>query len=330
METTPPPRRWRALALVCAAFFMTILDVSIVNVALPSIEKSLHFSRENLQWVVTAYAITFGGFLLLGGRAADYLGRRRVFSVGVTLFTLASLVCGLAQSEVMLIVSLVVAALLLVAFVVVETRVAQPLMPLRIFRTRTVAGANVIASLLAVAVFSNFFLLTLYVQQVLGWSALKAGLTFLATAGTVVIVAGLSQALVTRVGAKWVLMAGLALITGAMLWYAQIPTHGHYGTDLLPGYVMMGFGLAMSFIPVSIAALAGVEAREAGLASGLLNTFQQIGGAVGLAIAATIATEHTKTLFKQGTPPPDALTGGFCWAFWILAAVAATAIVGTL
>jgi EmrB/QacA subfamily drug resistance transporter len=461
MEATLDPRRWRALALVCAAFFMTILDVSIVNVALPSIARDLQFSRENLQWVVTAYAITFGGFLLLGGRAADYLGRRRVFSVGVALFTVASLVCGLAQTEVMLIVSravqglgaaiispaalsivtttfaegsernkalgiwgamggsgaavgvlmggvltkylgwewiffvnvpvgalvllltprivresrleaerrrydplgaiavtsglallvfgiseapkasvgwasaqtivsLVVAALLLVAFVVIETRVAEPLMPLRIFRTRTVAGANVIASLLAVAVFSNFFLLTLYVQQVLHWSALRAGLTFLATAGTVVAVAGLSQALVTRIGPKWVLTTGLALVTGAMLWYAQIPAHGHYASDLLPGYLMMGFGLALSFIPVSIAALAGVEAREAGLASGLLNTFQQIGGAVGLAVASTIATEHTKTLFLQHAARPEALTGGFRWGFWFLAAVAASGIVATL
>src|ERR671932_43268 len=457
----PNPRPWLTLAVVGAAFFMTVLDVAIVNVAIPSIQRDLNIREETVQWVITAYAITFGGFLLLGGRMADLLGRRRIFVGGLILFTLASLVCGLANSAGVLItaravqgvgaaiispaalsivtttftegaernkalgiwgalggsgaaagvlfggiltkylgwewiffvnvpvgalvllltprivresrleaarrrydplgaitvtaglallvfaiseapkrtvgwsstqtiVSLVVTALLLVSSVAIETRVAEPLMPLGIFRTRTVAGANIVAALLAVAVFSNFFLLTLYVQQVLGWSALKAGLTFLATAGTVVLVAGLAQALVTRLGPKWVLTAGLALVTAAMLWYAQIPTHGQYASDLLPGYVMMGFGLAMSFIPVSIAALAGVEAREAGLASGLLNTFQQIGGAVGLAIAATIATEHTKTLFLQGAAPPDALTGGFRWAFWFLAAIAAVGVVAAL
>jgi EmrB/QacA subfamily drug resistance transporter len=459
VSTTPDPRRWQALALVCVAFFMTILDVSIVNVALPSIQKALDFSRESLQWVVTAYAITFGGFLLLGGRAADFLGRRRMFMAGLVLFTLASLSCGLAQSEPWLIASramqglgaaiispatlsiitttfdegpernkalgiwgamggsgaavgvllggvltkylgwewcffvnvpvgaavlalapvvvresrrdtrerrydpagavtvtaglallvyavskapdwgwgsaraigcLVAAGMLLATFVAIEAVGKAPLMPLRIFRVRTVAGANVVGALLAIAVFSNFFILTLYVQQVLHYSALKAGVTFVATAGTVVLVAGLAQALVTRIGPKWVMAAGLALVCGAMLWYAQIPVHGHYATDLLPGYLMMGFGLALSFIPVSVAALAGVEQHEAGLASGLLNTSQQIGGAIGLAVASTIATTHATTLLKQRTPPPEALTSGFRWAFWFLAAVAAAGVVAAL
>ena len=460
MTTTgPDPRRWQALALVCVAFFMTILDVSIVNVALPSIGTELHFSQESLQWVITAYAITFGGFLLLGGRAADLLGRRSVFMVGVALFTIASLACGLASSESFLIaaravqglgaaiispatlsiittafdegaernkalgiwgamggsgaavgvlaggvltkylgwewiffvnvpvgvlvlllaprvvretrvegarrrydplgavtvtsglallvytiskapdvgwgsartiVLLAVSAALLAVFLAWEAWTRDPLMPLRIFRIRTVTGANVVGALLAAVVYSNFFVLTLYVQQVLHYSALKAGLTFLATAGTVILWAGLAQALVTRIGPKWVMAAGLALTGGAMLWYAQIPVHGSYASDLLPGYLMMGFGLAFSFIPVSIAALAGVEQHQSGLASGLLNTSQQIGGAIGVAVASTIATSHASTLLADGVAPPEAFTSGFRWAFWTLAAVAAAGVLAAV
>ncbi len=460
MSTSEPdPRRWKALALVCVAFFMTILDVSIVNVALPSIGRSLHFSQANLQWVVTAYAITFGGFLLLGGRAADLLGRRSIFMFGLVVFSAASLACGLAGSEAVLIgaravqglgaaiispatlaiitttfdegsernkalgiwgamggsgaavgvlaggvltkylgwewiffvnvpvgaavlalaprfvresrietarrrydplgavlvtsgLALLVYAIskapdtgwgssrtilllagsaaLLAAFLVVEARVAEPLMPLRIFRIRTVAGANIVGALLAVAVFSNFFVLTLYVQQVLHYSALKTGVTFVATAGTVVVVAGVAQALVTRVGAKPIMALGLALTAGAMLWYAQIPVHGSYASDLLPGYLMAGFGLAFSFIPVSIAALAGVGPREAGVASGLLNTSQQVGGAIGVAVVSTIATSHTSHLLRSGVDPAAALTAGFRWAFWALAGVAAAGAIAAL
>jgi EmrB/QacA subfamily drug resistance transporter len=457
--TAPDPRRWKALALVCVAMFMTVLDISIVNVALPSIGKALDFSRENLQWVITAYAITFGGFLLLGGRAADYLGRRRVFMVGLVLFTLASLACGLAESEGMLIAAravqglgaaiispatlsiitttfdegaernkaigiwgamggsgaavgvlaggvltkylgwewiffvnvpvgalvlaltprfvresriavarrtydplgavtvtsslvllvyaiskapdvgwgsartillLVASAVLMAGFLVWETHERQPLMPLGIFRIRTVAGANVVGFLLAAVVFSNFFVLTLYVQQVLGWSALRTGVTFLATAGTVVLVAGGAQALVTRIGPKRVLALGLALTSGAMLWYAQIPVDGHYASDLLPGYLMMGFGLALSFIPVSIAALAGVAEREAGLASGLLNTSQQIGGAIGVAVVSTLMASHTTSLLREGVGAPEALTSGYRWAFWLLAGVGIAGVLATL
>jgi EmrB/QacA subfamily drug resistance transporter len=225
---------------------------------------------------------------------------------------------------------LAASAALLVVFVVIEVRVSDPLMPLRIFRIRTLAGANVVSVLLAVAVYSNFFVLTLYVQQVLHYSALKTGVTFVATAGTVVVVAGLAQALVTRIGPKWVMAMGLALVTGAMLWYAQIPVHGSYASDLLPGYLMMGFGLAFSFIPVSIAALAGVPEQESGLASGLLNTAQQVGGAIGVAVASTIATSHTKTLLREGTSFPSALTAGFQWAFWTLAVVGALGVIASL
>ncbi len=343
---------------------MTILDVSIVNVALPSIGRSLNFSRENLQWVITAYAIAFGGFLLLGGRAADLLGRRRVFFVGVVVFTAASLVCGLAQSEGMLIISravqglggaiispaalsivmtsfdegpernkalgiwgalggsgaavgvlaggvltkylgwewiffvnvpvgalvllltprivpesrreggernydalgavlvsgglallvytisrapdvgwatartillLVASGALLVGFLVNERRVSDPLMPFHIFRVRTVTGANVVGLLLGAVLFANFFLLTLYVQNVLGYSALKTGVTFVATAGTAVVAAGVAQALTTRLGPKPVIAVGLLLLLGGMIWYSQIPVHGSYASDLLAG-----------------------------------------------------------------------------------------------
>src|SRR5437763_1934765 len=450
----PDPLRWKALTVVCAAFFMTVLDVSIVNVALPSIGKSLHFSREDLQWVITAYAITFGGLLLLGGRAADLLGRRRVFLAGVAVFTGASLLCGLAWSEGVLIaaraiqglgaaiispsalsivtttfeegaernkalgiwgaiggsgaavgvlaggvltkyagwewiffvnvpvgvlafllatrfvreskseretsqdvagaitvtaglallvyaisrapvvgwgagrtiVLLVVAAALLVGFVLWERRARDPLMPLGIFRIRTVAGANAAGLLLGAVVFSNFFDLTLYVQQVLGYSALQAGVTFGATAGTAVATAGLAQALVTRIGVKPVLTTGWILMTAGMLWYAQIPVHGSFWPNLLPGYLAVGVGLAFTFIPVSIAALAGVECHEAGLASGLINTAQQVGGAVGVAVASRGATRHFTTLLHQGTAPPDALTSGFRWAFWVVAGIAVAGI----
>jgi len=175
-------------------------------------------------------------------------------------------------------------------------------------------------------VFSNFFLLTLYVQQVLHYSALRAGLTFLATAGTVIPVAGLSQALVTKLGVRPVLVTGLALLTGGMLWYTQIPVHGSFATDLLPGYLMVGVGLAFSFIPMSIAALAGVEHHEAGLASGLINTSQQIGGALGVAIAATVAFSHAKTLVASGHDQLSAQTSGFSLGFWVMAAIGAVAV----
>jgi EmrB/QacA subfamily drug resistance transporter len=454
----PDPRRWQALALVCVAMFMTVLDVSIVNVALPSIKTSLHVAEKDLQWVITAYTIAFGGLLLLGGRAADLLGRRRMFMIGIGLFSIASLACGLASSIALLIAAravqgmgaaiispatlsiitttfdegsernkalgiwgamagsgaaagvllggiltkyagwewiffvnvpvgvivllltravvresraagmrgfdlggavtitaslallvygiskapdagwasgqtigfLVAAAVLLVAFVVIEERQEAPMFPFSIFRTKTVTGANVAGFLLGAVVFSNFFLLTLYVQQVLHYSALKAGLTFLATAGTVIPFAGLSQALVTKVGPRPVLATGLLLITGAMLWYTQIPVHGSFVSDLLPGYLMMGVGMAFSFIPMSIAALAGVRPHEAGLASGLINTSQQVGGALGVAIASTVAFTHMKTLLASGHDPASAQVSGFSLGFWVIAAFAAVAVVACL
>ncbi len=455
---TPDPRRWQALALVCVAFFMTVLDGTIVTVALPSIKTSLSVSDTNLQWLLIAYSITFGGLLLLGGRAADLLGRRRLFMIGLTIFTAASLVCGLANTIGVLIAAralqgvgaaivspavlsiitttfeegsernkalgiwgaiggsgaaagvlfggiltkyagwewiffvnvpvgalllaltrpivresriqglrgfdvggavtitsslsllvyaiskapdvgwgtgrtiglLIASAVLFVAFLVIETRSPSPMVSFDIFRIRTVTGANVCGFLLGAVVFSNFFLLTLYVQQVLGYSALKTGLTFLATAGMVVLVAGISQALVTRVGPRPVMAVGLALITGGMLWYTQIPVSGSFATHLLPGYLLVGVGMAFSFIPMSIAAVAGVEPQETGLASGLINAAQQIGGALGVAIAATVAFTHTKTLLASGHSSAQAATSGFALGFWVLAGISAISVVACL
>jgi EmrB/QacA subfamily drug resistance transporter len=451
------PLRWKALAIVCAAFFMTVLDVSIVNVALPSIGKALDFSRDNLQWVITAYAITFGGFLLLGGRAADLLGRRRVFYVGVAVFTVASALCGFAWSESVLIGAralqglgaaiispaalsiittmfdegpernkalgiwgaiggsgaavgvlaggvltkylgwewiffvnvpvgvlalalaprfvresrsgrdstqdiagavtvtaglallvygvsnapahgwtsnwtisrLAVAAILLVSFLVIESRAKDPLMPFRIFRVSTVAGANVAGLLLGAVVFSNFFILTLYVQNVLGWSALKTGITFVATAGTAILWAGVAQALVTRIGPKQVMAVGFLGLIAGMLWYTQIPVHASYWSDLFPGYLLVGFALPFTFIPVSIAALAGVEGHEAGLASGLINTAQQIGGAIGVAVTSSVSLTHFNHLVKSGHSVPSAFTSGSQWAFWVTVGVSVVGLVAT-
>src|SRR5207302_1944638 len=263
-------------------------------------------------------------------------GEHRGFdAIGAVSVTsgLALLVFGISKAPVdgwssaQTIVSLIVAVALLLFFVAWERRVPDPLMPLQVFRIRMVAGANAAALLLGAVVFSNFLILTLYVQDVLHYTALRTGITFLATAGTVVLVAGLAQAVTTRLGPRPVLAVGLALLTGAMLWYAQIPVHDTYARDLLPGYLMVGFGLALSFIPVSIAALAGVGPREAGLASGLINTSQQVGGAIGVAIALTVATSHTKSLLRTGHAPAYALTKGYALAFWVVAGLAAVGVV---
>jgi len=433
---------------VGTAFFMTILDVAIVNVAIPSIQKNLHIAESTVQWVVTAYAITFGGFLLLGGRMADLLGRRRIFLVGLVLFTLASLACGLASSAGVLIASravqglgaaiispaalsivtttfdegaernkalgiwgalggsgaaagvlfggiltkylgwewiffvnipvgavvlsltrpfvheshaelghrrfdatgavsvtasmtilvyaiskapfvgwatfrtiglLVLSAALLAAFLVTEARTKAPLMPFEIFRNRSVTAANVVGLLFGAGIFANFFILTLYVQQVLGWSALKAGLTFLATAGTVVVWAGVAQALVTRFGPRPIMTLGLLVAGGTMLYYTTLPVGGHYWPDLLPPYLTFALGLALTFVPVTIAAFVGVAPRLAGLASGLLNTSQQIGGAIGVAVASTIFTAHANSLLGSGHSFAQAYTSGYHWAFFALA-----------
>jgi len=454
------PLRWKALTVVCAAFFMTVLDVSIVNVALPSIGRGLHFSPDNLQWVITAYAITFGGFLMLGGRAADLLGRRRVFVAGVVVFTIASFFCGLAWSEGVLIASRAVQGLgaaiispaalaivmttfeegaernkalgiwgaiggggaavgvlaggvltkylgwewiffvnvpvgaitlaltprfvresraerestpdilgavtvtaglallvyavstapthhwlsattllllaaslaLLGAFLAVEARAHDPLMPFHIFRIRTVSGANISALLLGASLFANFFLLTLYVQDVLGWSALKTGLTFIATAGSAVLWAGVAQGLVTRFGAKPIMVIGFVGMLVGMIWYTQIPVHGSYWSDLLPGYLIIGFAIPFAFIPVSIAALAGIEHHEAGLASGIFNTAQQIGGAIGVAVVSSISLSRFNhlTSVHGASYFPQAFTSGTQWGFWACVVVSVVGLLAVI
>jgi EmrB/QacA subfamily drug resistance transporter len=451
MTPAATDRRWLTLAIVGAAFFMTILDVAIVNVAIPSIEIDLHISEQTVQWVITAYAITFGGFLLLGGRMADLLGRRLIFLIGLGVFTAASLVCGFANSSGVLIsaravqglgaaiispaalsivtttfregaernkalgiwgalggsgaaagvlfggiltkylgwewifwvnvpvgvlvfvlavalvpeskadlghhrfdaagavtvtggLALLVYAIskapdvgwgsartillllasfaILAVFAVIEVRSRSPLMPFRIFRLRTLLAANVVGFLLGAVIFANFFVLTLYVQQVLGWSALRTGVTFLATAGTTVIWAGVAQALTTRFGPRPVIVTGMLVLAAALAWYTQIPVDGHFWPDLLPAYVVFALGLAFAFVPVSIAAFMQVEPQEAGLASGLLNTSQQVGGAIGVAVAATIFTTQATSLLKSGHSQAQAFTSGYQHAFWALLALA--------
>jgi len=448
-------RRWLALAVIVAAQFMVVLDVAIVNVALPSIKTDLHFNQENLQWVITAYSILFGGALLLGGRLADLLGRRRLFVVGLVLFTVSSLLDGLAWSEGSLIafrslqglgaallspaalsilttefeegrernvalgiwgaasgsggaagvllggaltsafswswiffinvpVGLIVLAVtpwllresraqldhryfdtagaasitgglmllvyamtratqhgwattetigllaasaaLIVGFVVIELRSKAPLLPMGIFRLRTLAASNISGLLLAAAVFSQFFLLTLYMQQVLHYSALKTGVAYVALTLSIIGFSAVSQALATRIGIRRVLPVGLFLSAAGLVLYAQLPVHGHYFWDLFPAFLLSGIGLALAFVPMSIGALTGVQQSEAGIASGLINTSQQIGGAIGVAAATTIATTFTRHYVNAHPGATalggNALTHGFQVTFYVLAALA--------
>ncbi len=447
-------RRWRAFWLLAVAFFMMIVDLTIVNVALPTIGRKLHFPESDLQWVVTAYALTFGGFLLLAGRAADLLGRRRLFMAGLAIFTGASLACALATTDTFLIIMrgiqglgaavvlpaalsivmnmfsegaernkalgiwggigaaaatagllaggvltryagwqyifylnvpigaaalllarrvvpesrlrgarrsydplgavtvtgglvmlvyaisqaptagwtaprtlvlLAAAAALLAGFLIVETRAEAPLLPLRLFRLTTLAGSNAVGFLLGASFFSFFFTGTLYMQQVLGYSALKTGLAWLATSVTVLALAGPAQMLVTRASAKLVMAAGMALVGAGILWATQVPAHGTFWANLA-GPLFLAGGAAFAFIPVSIGALAGVTEHDAGIASGLLNTSQQIGGAIGVAVASTVAATHSRLLLSQGHAAAAALTGGFQWAFWVTGLTALAAV----
>jgi EmrB/QacA subfamily drug resistance transporter len=221
---------------------------------------------------------------------------------------------------------LVAAAALLVAFLVIETRVEAPLMPLRIFRLRTVAAANAVGLLLGGSFFGFIFVGTLYMQQVLGYSALQAGIAWLAASLTSVALAGLAQMLVTRTSPIPVMGLGMALIAGGILLAARAPVHGHFWSSLAAAFFIAGAGTAFAFIPISIAGLAGVAEREAGLASGLLNTSQQLGGALGVAIASTVAATHTKTLLESGHASNIALTGGLQWAFWACGVVGLLAL----
>ena len=419
---TRQDRRWSALALVVTAQFMVILDVAIVNVALPSIKADLHFTQTSLQWVISAYAILFGGALLLGGRLADLLGRRRLFVAGLALFSASSLLCGLAWSEASLIafravqglggallapaalallmttfaegrernlalgiygaasgsgaaagvllggvltsylswswiffinVPVGVAAIVLtplllresradaahrhfdvagavsvtsglmllvyaltrattdgwgsgttltllagsaalvLGFVAIELRSRWPLLPLRIFRLRTLSAANATMAIVGAVAFSEFFLLTQYLQEVLQYSAIRAGLAFTGFALTVVVVSNVAQVVVGRVGVRAALTAGLLASAVSVALLTRLPVDGHYFWDLFPAFVLGGAGMGFSFVPVTIASLTGVERADAGVASGLINTSRQIGGAIGVAAISAVAATST-------------------------------------
>ena len=441
-------RRWAALALIVVAQFMVVLDLSIVNVALDSIRADLGFSETGLQWVITAYAIVFGGFLLLGGRLGDLYGRRRMFIAGLLLFAAGSALAALAWSSASLIAFrglqglggalfapaglsllmttfseardrnlaigvwgaasgsggaagvllggvltsylswpwiflvnvpvgvavaalsprfiaegkrlrtarhfdvagatsvtaslmifvyaltyatqhawsspvtiglLAVAATLLVAFVSVERRTASPLMPLSIFGVRTLAAGNLITVVLASVAFSSFFLLALYLQQVEHYSAAQTGLAFTAIALPIAILSNVVGPLVRRVGARPLLVVGLLLVASALAYLLRLPAHSDYAVDLLPAFLLMGVGMALSWVPVTIASLAGVSPADAGIASGISNTARQVGGAVGLAVVSTIAASY-------GGADAAGLTHGFHVAFGALLGLSLLAV----
>ncbi len=415
-------RRWSALALIVTAQFMVILDVAIVNVALPSIKSDLGFSQTSLQWVISAYAIMFGGVLLLGGRLADLLGRRRLFVAGLALFAASSLLCGLAWSEgslitfralqglggallapaalsllmttfaegrernlalgiygaasgsgaaagvllgglltsylswswiffinvpvgiaaivltpvllresradlahrhldvagavtitsgLMLLVYamtrattdgwgstgtiglLAASAALVTAFVLVELRSPSPLLPMRIFRSRTLSAANGAMAIVGAVAFSEFFVLTLYLQDVLHYSPVQSGVAFTGFALTVVVMSNIAQVIVGRVGVRPTLVAGLLISALSVALLTRLPVDGHYFWDLFPAFVLGGAGMGLSFVPVTIAGLTGVDRSDAGAASGLINTSRQIGGAIGIAAVSAIAAAST-------------------------------------
>ena len=429
---------WLVLVLICMAQFMVILDATIVNVALPSIQKDLGLSEANLQWIINAYTLLFGGFLLLGGRAGDLLGRKRVFLVGLVIFTTASLLNGLATSSGMLIgfrslqglgaalispaalsiisttfaegkeraralgvwaaiaiggsafglvlggwltqsfswpwiffvnvpvgvatfllalrfvpesreegahrsydiagavtitgglMSLVyaivkaetqgwtatttlaffaVAIALIVAFVFRELRAVQPLVRLSIFRVRSLLTANLTMFLVFSGMFAMFFFNTLYIQRVLGYHPLKAGVAFLPFTAGIMISAGLASGFAPRIGVRPVAAAGMILTAIGMLFFARMPVHGSYATDVLPGMILASLGMGAVFLPLTLIATTGLDDEDQGLASGLFNTSQQIGGALGLAILSTIAASKT-----HGSSPAQ-LVHGFHYAF---------------
>ena len=451
-------RKWIALLLLCMVQFMVVLDIAIVNVALPSIKIDLGFSQGNLQWVISAYSLVFGGFLLLGGRLADLLGRRRVFMVGLVIFSIGSLLCGLSWSEGSLIAAralqglgaatispaalsilttmfregrernialgawgavggvgaaagvllggvlvdllswpwifyvnvpvgiisliaapillpesrderessfdvlgavlvtaglsilvlgitkgndwgwtsgrtigvFVAAAVLLVGFVGQERRAEHPLMPFSIFRLQTLTAANIVMFIMGTALFSMFLMLTLYMQQVLEFSPLKTGIGYLAVAGTAIIWANVAAAAVTRVGVKPTLVLGMSVMTLGLVLFSQVSVDGSYWKNLFPGFLVIGFGMPLAFVSLTIAALAGTREDEAGLASGLINTSQQIGGAVGIAILSTIAASTTSDAVASGSALPAALTDGFRNAFWAGATITFVGVIVSL
>jgi EmrB/QacA subfamily drug resistance transporter len=459
--TSPDPRRWLALALLAVAQFIVVLDASIMNIALPSIGTELEVSPESLSWIINGYVLTFGGFLLLGGRLADLLGRRRVFVAGLVLFAVASLAGGLASTSSQLIAARAVqglggallapaalsilttifaagsernkalgvwgavagsggaagvllggvitealgwewvlfinvpigiaaallsfrliresraeverrsfdlpgaatvtagltaavygiveaekvgwtstrtlavfaaAAVLLGAFVVIERRAVAPLVPFRIFRLRTVAGANVTMLFVGAAMFGLFYFLSLSMQQVLGYSALETGLAQLPLAGTLVLAAGAIAPLVTRLGSKPVTLAGLVIFAAGLAWFSRMPADADFVSDLLGPSLVVAVGLAATFVALTVSAVDGITDAESGLASGLINTSQQIGGALGLAVLSAVATGRTDDLAGE-LAPAVALNEGFqagllVAAGFVVVAVLLAAIVG--
>ena len=437
------------LALVAVAQFMVVLDATVVNVALPTIKTDLGFSEQNLSWVLNAYTLMFGGFLLLGGRLADRLGRRRLFMAGIALFSGASLICGVSQSEGMLLVArgcqglggalvspaalsiilttfaegsdrnhalavwgaiagaggavglllgglivevltwrwvffinvpigaivfalapriiaesrsesaneggydvegavtitagtialvftlikadswgwtsgrtligFLVAAVLIVSFVFIERRHPEPLVPLRIFSNRSLAGSDATLLLVAAGLFGMFYFCTLYLQQVLGYNALKTGVAYLPLSLTIIGASTLASRFVDRFTPKPVLVGGLLVSTAGFVLLTRVTGHADYGSHVLPAMLALGTGLGMSFVPVTIAATNGVAARDSGLASGLLNTTQQVGGSLGLAILSSVSTSRFTSALHAGDPLPAALTHGFKGAFVVAA-----------
>jgi len=456
------PRRWKALILLSVAQFMVILDVSIVTVALPAMARSLGFSEQGLQWVLNAYLLVFGSVLLLGGRAADLFGRRRMFSVGLAIFGLASLVGGFAPSAGVLIAAravqglgaaiiapvalsiitalfahdpkeytkamgiwgssapvggaagvllggvltqalgwgwvlfvnvpvaalalvltplllhpgrpegarprldlagaiavtaalvllvdaiveangagwtsprtlglFAVAAVLLVAFVAIEARVRQPLVPLGIFRTPNFTGGALLTALLGASWIPTWYVISLYAQQILGFSALQAGLAYLPmTLVLIAIMLGAIGKLIGRFGFKPLALIGLAILAVGALLFARASVGGTYLADILPASLIVAVGMALAFVPITIAGLSGIGPQQVGLASGVLNTAYQIGSALGLAVAVAVATGRTVALHAAGSSPPVALNGGFAQAFVVAAAIAAAgAVLGLL
>jgi EmrB/QacA subfamily drug resistance transporter len=435
---------WLVLVLVCFAQFMVILDATIVNVALPSIQHDLDFSAGSLQWVINAYTLVFGGFLLLGGRAGDLLGRKRLFLAGVALFTFASLLDGLSQSGGMLIAAralqglgaalvspaalsiitttfadgperakalgvwggiaagggavglllggaltqalswewiffvnvpvgiaalllsaryvpesraetrpagfdlpgavsvtgglsllvyaivkaqdygwgstetlgLIAAALaLLAAFVVIERRSKAPLVKLSVLRIRSLASANGVMLLVASGMFAFFFFSSLYVQEILGFSPLEAGLAFLPFTAGIMAGAGAAQQLIRRFGVRPIAVIGMLLAAGGLALMTRAGADGSYASDLLPGIIPMSIGMGLTFVPITLIGTTNVDNADAGLASGVFNTSQQVGGALGLAILSTFATNRTADVAAAGTPKAQAMVEGFQVAF---------------
>ncbi|HMW45183.1 MAG TPA: MFS transporter [Solirubrobacterales bacterium] len=444
-DLSSPRAKNLALMVLALTQFIVVIDASITNVALPSIGKALDIDEKSLSWVVNSYTLVFGGFLLLGGRLADFLGRRRMFMIGMTLFGAASLAGGFAQTEAWLIIARAVqglgaaiaspaalsivtttfaegsernralaiwgavagaggaagvllggvltewagwewvlfvnvpiaafvvwqapqrlvesreeeesertldipgavtitaglallvyglvdavnagwgssttmlriagALVLIAAFVVIELRSRKPLVPFSIFRNRTLRGANVVGLLTGMSLFSMFFLITLYLQLVLGLSALDAGLAYLPLAVSIILAAGMAGQLVTRLGFKPVVITGMVTVGIALAWFSQISPDGTYLADVLVPSILAGIGLGLTFVPVTIAAMSGTKREEAGLASGLINTSQQVGGALGLAILSSIANSTTQDSFQTGASQLVALTDGYSQAF---------------